>query len=135
MLREITSRKDKHLIFFFLLFLLSTYKILNEWINNTYFDESNVKHTKHCTLKMSLAFFSKLITLEMRFTILLVLVSIIHFVLQVKILFLKEQHFTFHVKVFCCLVFYDRNVPQKSPQRDVEDLRPWESWGETGRYR
>lgn len=58
MLREITSRKDKHLIFFFLLFLLSTYKICNEWINNTYFDGSNVKHTKPCTLKMSVSLFS-----------------------------------------------------------------------------
>lgn len=58
----------------------------------------------------------------------------IHIDLQIKILFLKEQHCTFHVKVFCCFVFYERNSAQKDPQRDVKDVRPCESRRETGGY-
>lgn len=111
-----TSRKDSTW-FSFLLFLLSTYKICNEWINNKkYFDGSHVKHTKHCTLKMSV--FNFFLTHNIGNEIHnLASVTLCHPLCSTsQILFLKEQPSNFHVKFFCCLVFYERNFPQKNSQ-------------------
>lgn len=45
---KLTQGKTSSWFFFFFAFQLSTYKKCNKWVNSTYFDESNVKHTKHC---------------------------------------------------------------------------------------